>query len=364
VVLDRADVAHGGSGRSSALVRMHYSFPPEVDLAVRSLEIFRNWPDYVGTRGDFRETGFVRIVPEADLDRLERNIAMQRSRGVETSLVTREDLAEIVPGWNLEDVPAAAWEPGSGYGDGTGVANDFLSRAREMGVVYRSRTRVTEIRVEKGRVGGVATERGGISAPVVIAALGPWSPPLFSRAGFPLPIEAELHEVAILRNPPGLTGPAPACIDGITTTYFRSEIGGLTLVGDFRGRRGADPDADLPAAATESLARMVERVARRIPALADAGIARGVVGIYDMSPDSRPILGEIPAVRGLYVAAGFSGMGFKISPAVGLVMAELVLDGEAASVDVSAFRPGRFGEGRLIRAEWEYGDEDDPAAYT
>ena len=363
LVLDKGDVAHGGSGRSSALVRMHYSFPPEVDLAVRSLAIFRDWPEYVSRPGDFRQIGFVRIVPEGELDRLEKNVAMQREHGVDARVVTRVELSEIVPDWSLDDVPLAAWEPGSGYGDGTGVANDFLERAREMGVVYRSQTRATGFRVDSGRVTGVSTDRGEVSSPVVVAATGPWSRRLFAGVGFDLPVEGEYHQVAILKNPAGLREPGPACIDGITTTYFRSEVGGLTLIGDFWGKRGVDPDAFPQSASAESLASLVERTARRVPALAEAGIWRSVTGVYDVSPDFRPLIGEIPGTRGLYVVAGFSGMGFKISPATGLVVSELLLDGQAATVDICAFAPDRFAKGRPIQAEWEYGDEE-PTAYT
>jgi glycine/D-amino acid oxidase-like deaminating enzyme len=365
LVLDKGDVAHGGSGRSSALVRMHYSYPPEVDLAVRSLEIFRKWPEYVGRPGDFRQTGFVRTVPEKELPNLEKNVAMQRAHGVDTRVVDRAELSEIVPDWNVDDVPYAAWEPGSGYGDGTGVATDFLERAREMGVVYRSATRVERFSREGGRVTGVVTEAGAVAAPVVVSATGPWSAPLFAGVGFELPVEGEYHVVAVLKNPPGLAEPAPACIDGLTTTYFRSEVGGLTLVGDFWGTRGVDPDAFPQAASTDALASLVERVARRVPALAEAGIWRSVTGVYDVSPDFRPLIGEVPGTRGLYVAAGFSGMGFKISPAVGLCVAELLLDGRARTVDLSCFAPDRFAEaGRgPIRADFEYGDEE-PAAYT
>jgi glycine/D-amino acid oxidase-like deaminating enzyme len=364
VVVDKGDVACGGSGRSSALVRMHYSFPPEVDLAVKSLEIFRAWPDYVGRGTHFRETGFVRIVPERDLPRLERNVAMQRARGVDARVVTRAELAEIEPDWDVEDVPLAAWEPHSGYGDGAGVATDFLERARELGVVYASGSRVTAFRVEGGRAAGVATERGAIAAPVIVSAAGPWSRPLFAGVGFDLPIEPEYHEVAVLQNPAGLREPGPACIDGITTTYFRSEVGGLTLVGDFWGRRGVDPDEFPQSPGTDSLAGLIERVAARVPALADAGIRRGVTGVYDVSPDFRPLIGETPGVPGLYVCAGFSGMGFKISPAVGLTVAELLLDRRTKSVDISAFAPDRFARGRPIVAQWEYGDEEQPQAYT
>ena len=363
LVLDKGGVAGGGSGRSSALVRMHYSFPPEVDLAVRSLAIFRSWKGYVGRDGDFRETGFVRIVPEAELPRLEKNVAMQREHGVDARVVDRRELSEIAPQWRVDDVPYAAWEPGSGHGDGAGVANDFLERAREMGVVYRSQTRVTAFRTEKGRVTGVSTDRGDVSAPIVVSATGPWSRGLFAGVGFDLPVEGEYHEVAILKNPRTVDGVGPACIDGITTTYFRPEVGGLTLIGDFWGKRGVDPDAYSQTATAESLAPLVARAVGRVPALADAPIWRGVTGVYDVSPDFRPLLGVAPGVSGLYVVCGFSGMGFKISPAIGLVVSELLLDGRAKTVDISAFDPERFAKGRPIKAEWEYGDEE-PAAYT
>ena len=84
---------------------------------------------------------------------------------------------------------------------------------------------------------------------------------------------------------------------------------------------------------------------------------RGVTGVYDMTPDCRPLLGEIPEMDGLYVCAGFSGMGFKISPAIGLVMSELILDGNGGSVDIHAFRPNRFADNQPIKAEYEYVDD-------
>lgn len=131
----------------------------------------------------------------------------------------------------------------------------------------------------------------------------------------------------------------------------------MTLVGAFYGPRGVDPDDFEQAASDESLAEMAVGASRRIPALEEGGVVRGITGVYDMSPDARPLLGEVPGIRGLHVAAGFSGMGFKISPAVGLAMSELVLDGRGATIDIGDFRPGRFAEGRPIKAEYEYEDD-------
>jgi len=356
VVIDKDHVGQGASGRSSALVRMHYSFPPEVQLAVKSLEMFQNWKELVGETGDFRKTGFLRIVPESELGRLQANVEMQRQSGVKVEILERAQLMKLEPDWNFEDVPAAAYEPDSGYGDGSCVANDFMASAREMGVDYRSRTRAIKFLVS-GRVRGVATEQGTVEAPIVVAATGYWSKPLFQQIGVDLPIETEFHQVAILRNPPNMKGGGCACIDSIATTYFRSEANDKTLLGDFYGDRGVDRDNFPQRPSEQWLEEIIERTCRRIPKLQNAEVMRGVTGVYDMTPDSRPLLGEVPGLEGLYVCAGFSGMGFKISPAIGLVMTELLLDGRGKTVDISAFHPGRFAEGKPIKAEYEYQDD-------
>jgi sarcosine oxidase subunit beta len=357
VVIDKGHVGQGGSGRSSALVRMHYSYPPEVQLALVSLHIFEHWREIVGEQGDFRQTGFVRIVHPGETARLKQNVEMQRKLGVNVKLVDRHELKELEPDWQVEEVELAAYEPDSGYGDGAGVANDFLTRARELGVTYLSKTEAQEFLLEGDRLRGINTDRGEIAAPVVIAATGPWTQPLFKRIGVDLPIETEYHQVGILKNAPGMKGGGCACIDSVSATYFRSDAHDKFLIGDFYGQRGADPDNFPQRASDEGLEEIIERACRRVPKLENAEVMRGVTGVYDMTPDSRPLLGEVGAVRGLYVCAGFSGMGFKISPAIGLVMSELLLDGSGKTVDISSFCPGRFAAGKPIKAEFEYKDD-------
>ena len=357
VVIEKEHVGRGGSGRSSALVRMHYSYEPEVQLALVSLHIFQHWREVVGEPGDFRKTGFVRIVHPNETERLKLNVEMQRRLGVKVNLINRAELRELEPDWVVDDVELAAYEPDSGYGDGAGAANDFLSRARDLGVAYLPRTQATSLRVEGGRIRGVTTDHGEIHAPIVVVAMGPWTRPLLQQAGYDLPIEPEYHQVAILRNAPGMRGGGCACIDSVTATYFRSDAHDKFLIGDFYGQRGADPDNFPQRASDDGLEEIIERASRRVPKLENAEVMRGVTGIYDMTPDARPVLGEVPGLSGLHVCAGFSGMGFKISPAVGLVMSELLLDGSGKTVDIRAFRPGRFAEGCPIKAEFEYKDD-------
>ena len=357
IVLDKEHCGKGASGRSSALVRMHYSFAPEVQLAVKSLEIFENWKEVVGEAGEFRKTGFVRLVPGRELEALKQNVAMQRRCGARSEVIGCAELRELEPDWNLEDEPAAAYEPDGGYGDGAIVAQDFISSARDAGVEYHPKTSVTRLLLQGDRVNGVVTDKGVFEAPMVVLATGQWTTSILKTIGVSLPISTEFHQVAILRNPPDMKAQGCACIDSVYTLYFRSDSTDKTLLGDFYGASDADPDNFPQRPSDEWLEDVIEKASQRLPKLQNAEVMRGITGIYDMTPDSRPLLGQIPSIRGLYVVAGFSGMGFKISPAIGLVMAELLADGQATTVDISAFRPGRFEEGKPIKGEFEYQDD-------
>ena len=356
LVLDRATVGSGMSCRSSALVRMHYTFGPEVELAVRSDAMFGAWPDLVGRPGCVRRTGFVRIVSPGEEAALRANVAMQRALGARAEVIDAAALKEVAPGLRTDDVECAAWEPNGGYGDGAVVAGDLLAAARARGVRYRPRSPVASLLTDGGRVTGVELAGDRVHAGTVVLAAGVWCPPLLRTAGVVLPIETELHRVAVLAHGAG-EGTPVACIDSVTQTYFRPEAdGAMTLVGAFAGQRGWDPDA-AAAAAGEDLAPLVQAASHRVPAFEDAGIVRGVTGVYDMTPDARPLLGRLPGLDGLIVAAGFSGMGFKIAPAVGEGIAGLIAGAPAGSVDLAPFRPDRLGDGRPIEPPNPYSDD-------
>ncbi len=353
-VIDRGTVGSGMSSRSSALVRMHYTFKPEVELAVRSDRMFEQWPDLVGQPSCIRRVGFVRIVAPGEEARLRTNVEMQQSVGARVELLDGDELAHVAPGFRVDDVACAAWEPNGGYGDGSVVAGDLLTAARRSGVSYRPNTPVHRLVREGDRIVGVETADGITSAGTVVLAAGVWAPPLLGSAGIKLQLETEFHQVAVVSHPPG-RGVSVACIDSTTQTYFRPEAGGArTLIGSFTGPRGMDPDTIPQAGTPDELAAMVEATSLRVPCLAEAGIGPSVTGAYDMTPDWRPLLGEVPGTTGLVVAVGLSGMGFKISPAVGESIAELVTGSRSASVDLEPFRPGRFEEGEPIQAPFPY----------
>jgi glycine/D-amino acid oxidase-like deaminating enzyme len=386
LVVDRGTAGSGMSSRSSAMIRMHYTFRPEVELAVRSDRMFASWTELTGRPAFVRRTGFARLVLPGEEDALRANVAMQRDCGARVEVLPATDFAALAPGFRTDDLTVAAWEPDGGYGDGALVAGDLLAAARERGVRYRPHTPVLALLREGDRVTGIQTPDGPEHAPVVVAAAGVWSPALLASIGVDLPIETEFHQVAVLSHAPGQGTPV-ACIDSTTQSYFRPEArGSMTLVGSFTGPRGVDPDRVAPppdaaraapspgapqrgalgapeytqstALTVPDLAELVGAAARRVPALADAGIVRGITGVYDMTPDGRPMLGELPGVSGLVLAAGFSGTGFKISPAVGEAVAALVTGRPiAGSVDIGPFWPGRFAAGRPVSPPHPYSDD-------
>jgi len=386
LVVDRDTAGSGMSSRSSAMIRMHYTFRPEVELAVRSDRMFGSWTELTGRPAFVRRTGFARIVPRGQEEALRANVAMQRDCGARAERLTAAGFAAVAPGIRTEDLTEVGWEPDGGYGDGALVAGDLLAAARERGVRYRPHTPVLALLREGDRVTGIQTPDGPEHAGIVVAAAGVWSPALLASIGVDLPIETEFHEVAVLSHAPGQGTPV-ACIDSTTQTYFRPEAGGTrTLVGSFNGPRGIDPDTVAPPPGAgparrgglspaggaqrttmmapggedpaEGLAALVGAAAWRVPALADAGLVTGITGVYDMTPDGRPMLGEWPGLSGLVLATGFSGTGFKISPAVGEAVAALVTGTTVAgSVDIGAFWPGRFAEGRPVAPSFPYSDD-------
>jgi glycine/D-amino acid oxidase-like deaminating enzyme len=190
----------------------------------------------------------------------------------------------------------------------------------------------------------------------VVCAANTWSPGLLRTAGVDLPVTPRRAQVAYFRRPAALASRHHVVLDTTSAMYTRPNgpdevLGGAAEV---TGETPSDPDALAETLDADFPDAVRERLGRRIPALGDAAFVWGQAGMYDMSPDTRAILDRAPGVDGLYLAAGFSGTGFKKAPAVGLGLAELILNGQATSVDLAPFRIGRFAEGAHLHGTDEY----------
>lgn len=355
-VLDKGGICSGMTFRSGALVRLHYTNEPEARVALCAYRYFHEWRDLVGGDCGFVQTGFLMLVGPEDVERLHANVAMLRALGVNTEVLTPDDVRDAQPFARVDDLGAAAYEPLSGYADPQKTTFALADAARRLGAVFHTQRAVRSIRTHRGRVVGVETDKGPIDAGAVVVAAGPWAAGLLRTAGVAFAIRPTLAEVAYLRRPAPVAEGHMVYIDRVSGAYFRPQAPRLTFVGAGRGAvRLADPDhlADGVDPAQAELAR--ERVARRIPAFVTSEAVTGHQGVYDMSLDGKAVLDRAPNVEGLYIAGGFSGTGFKKAPAVGLLMAELVTEGAAHTVDIRPFRFTRFAEGAAIRGPNEYG---------
>jgi sarcosine oxidase subunit beta len=354
-VVEKSDVCAGMTARSGALVRMHYTFAPEAELAWKSLECFQNWRELVGGECGFVRTGFAVVVGETNAQHLRTNVAMLRSLGIDTELVTPDELRRREPEARVDDVALAAYEPQSGYADPVATTRALADAARRHGARFELGTEVASIGIRGGRAIGVIDPSGTCrEGDAVCVVAGPWTDRLLAPLGTQIGIRAERAQIAFFRRPPALRH--AVLIDLIAGGYLRPHGDDLTLVGlgAWKPAPAANPDAFKETNDDDFVAAVRTRLAKRIPASADAAYSRGHAGIYDVSPDQRAVLGAVRSVPGLYVAAGFSGTGFKTAPAIGLSMAELILDGRSKTVDLTPFRIERFAEGRPIRSAHEY----------
>jgi sarcosine oxidase subunit beta len=356
IVLDKKGLCGGMTAKSGALVRMHYTNEPEARMAFAALHYFQHWQEIVGGACGFTRTGFIVTVTPDNADRLRQNVAMLQRVGVNTSVITPQELRALQPFAQVDDLAAAAYEPESGYADPRATATAFMQQAQRQGATLREGIAVTAIRTSNGRVVGVDTAAGPFDAPIVVVMAGPWSDRLLRTVGIDFPLTLQRAQIAFYHRPPPLAEGHMVFIDGALGTYFRPHGEGLTLVGVGRWQPEPPPDPDHYNEANDPdfIPAAKAKAARRIPSLQQAEYERGHAGIYDVSPDSRAILDRAPGIEGLYMAAGFSGTGFKISPAVGACMAELITQGRATCVDISPFRFSRFQENQPIRGPYEY----------
>ncbi len=356
LVLEKKVLASGATGRSSGLVRMHYDLEPESRLAWESFHYFRNWKEIVGGDCGFTRTGFIQLVPEKDEEALRNNILMHQRIGIPSLLVTPDDVKRLAPHFRTDDFNIAAYEPESGYADPNAAATSLMDAAKGLGARLIQDCVVREIQLASGKVTGVSTSQGKFSAPIVVNAAGAWAKEVAAMVNVELPISTWRHDVMYVKNPTSVPEHSPTVIDNIHSMYFRPETGGLTLVGlEDNNPLGESPEGYTDRAQPGFVERAIDRICKRIPAMEEGDLHSNNGGYDGISEDLRAVLGQV-GPEGFYCQCGFSGTGFKIAPAVGLCMSELIVDGAAKTIDITPFDPNRFARGELLKGENAYDD--------
>ena len=352
LLLERSVLGAGSTGRSQAICRMHYSNPITASMAWNSLQVYADFGEQVGGDSGFVKTGYLVVVEDVDRPSLELNISMQQELGINVGLVTAADIRELAPMIETFQGEGLAWEPNSGYANPYLVTTSFAARAQELGAEIVTRASGTGIEVSGGRVRAVLTDQGRVETPLAVVAAGPWANSLMAGTGVEFPLAPVRHQVALATRPPGTLPEHPIVGDIAQSFSFRPESPTLTMVGfgeDEAELDNYDEGID-QAAAADAMTRLI----RRMPAMDQSYYRGGWSGLFTTTPDWHPILDRVPGIEGLFCMVGFSGHGFKLAPAIGLAMSELVLDGQATSIDLSPLRFSRFEEDDLILSRYRY----------
>ena len=345
LLLEKDTLGAGSTGKCAGGIRMQFTTGINIRFSVLSSKIFENFRSEFGVDPEFRRVGYLFLARgERDWTILKDNATRLKNVGIKVRLLDQEGLADQWPFLYVDDLQGGAYTPRDGYAGPYEVLQGFAKGARRLGVMLKEGIAVTGIRHKAGRVEGIVTSRGEtVETPVVVNAAGPYAARLGEMLKLKIPVRPLRRQVFFTDPFAFLPQETPLVIDLEHGWYMRREGSGLLLAGPQDAKSSFNEGVDF-----EGRAWTAERSMHRVPVLKDAKIVRGWAGLYAISPDHHAIIGSFPEMEGFICANGFSGHGFQHSPAVGLLVSELIAEGRASSIDIRALRPDRFRDEDLI----------------
>ncbi len=336
-IFEKNLIGSGSTERCAGGIRQQFSTEANIKLSVESVRFFERFEEEIGSPADFRQHGYLILATtEEELAIFAQSVALQRSLGVKTELVTPQEARKIIPALNVRDVLGATYCPTDGYADPYSVVQGFASAARRLGVKIYQETEVTGIQ-QAGRAWHITTTRDDFQSPTVVIATGAWSGQVGKMIGVDIPVRPSRRHIFVTEPLSQIAKNSPMVVEFQNGFWFRRE--GQALI--FGMRNPNEPESFDTSVDWGFLPIIGEAACRRLPFLEEVGVGRAQAGLHEDTPDANAIIGEVPDMAGLYLACGFSGHGFMHSPAVGRMVAELIL-GRLAASELSPFGLERF----------------------
>jgi sarcosine oxidase subunit beta len=326
IVLERDLLAQASTGLSLGGIRQQFSHPANIRLSQASLKVFEHFERDFEVDINFRQVGYLFLVQQPDTwkDFLS-SAKVQRQLGVPVKVLSPEEIKKLWPYINTDRLQGGTFGPADGYADPYQAAMGYAKACRKLGVEINEKTEVKDLIIQKNRMAGVRTSAGRITAPVVVNAAGAWAARVGKMGGLDLPVKPYRRQAFMTKAFDSIPKPVPLVIDQDKSFYFRGEDPGIIM-----GMSDHDePSSFRTHTDREFLEKVIEAAMLRAPILEQARILRGWGGLYAITPDSNPIIDTLP-IGGLYCAVGFSGHGFQHGPAVGQIMADLIIKGETS----------------------------------
>jgi len=350
VLLEKDGLAHATTGLSVGGIRQQFSHPSNILLSQNTLAFFDLFQKEYGIPLSFHKVGYLFLAQKEDTWRdFLSSVQIQKQYNVPVEVLLPDEIQKQWPYLNVFDLKGGTFCSEDGYADPYEVTMAMAKIARQNGASFFEQTEVTGVHVEGGKVRGVQTNQGDLAVPIVINAAGPWSGKIGRLAGRKYPVLPYRRQVFVTKAFEAIANPIPLILDFDSLFYFREE-GPAILMGK------SDPDE--PSSFSVSVDRgfmetVIEAACHRVPVLSSAKIAKGWGGLYTITPDENPIIGEDPNIEGFYNAIGFSGHGFQHGPAVGQLLSDLIVHGsteyDLAPFFLERFKQGSpFGEKRVV----------------
>jgi glycine cleavage system T protein len=348
LLVERADLTSGSTFHSAGLVGQLRGSLSLTRMMMNSVDLYRTLADEVGLETGWHEVGSLRLAStEERMEELARQAGWAKTFGLPLELISAEEAQKLFPPMSTEGVLGAAYLPTDGYIDPSQLTFALAEGARKRGADIATNTRVTGIRVDKGRVTGIETDKGDVEAEVVVNAGGMFAGEIGRLAGVNVPVIPMAHEYLVTK-PSDVPLDVPTMRDPSLLVYFRGESGGLVMGGYERnpapwGLDGipADFNGQLLPEDWERFEELMTNAVVRVPELEEAEVVKLVNGPEAFTPDGEFILGESD-VRGFWVAAGFCAHGLAGAGGMGRLVAEWIVEG-VPSLDVWEMDSRRFG---------------------
>jgi sarcosine oxidase subunit beta len=344
VLLEKRMLGEGSTAKCAGGIRAQFSTEINIRFSLESFKTWNHFEELTGVDLGFKKVGYLFLaMTEEEWAIFKSNADLQHRFGIPVELLNPEEIHYRWPYLKVDDLQGGAFCAWEGYAGPYEALTGFAKGARQGGVKIYEGTEVQAIHQEGTKVVAVRTSRGDVLSPIVVNAAGPYAGEVGKMAGMGVPVQPYRRQLFFTAPFPWISNPIPLVIDFHRGWYFRREGPGLLLSGPKDPFPSFNTNVDY-----EGMVEAAENSIYRVPLLEKAQINRGWAGSYEISPDNHAILGETPEVKGLFLANGFSGHGFQHSPAVGRVMADLILS-EPPFLDISCLSIERFRKGELIQ---------------
>ena len=346
-LLDRRGAAAGGTGKSAAICRQHYSTSLMARLALESISMMAEIEKEKA--GSFFQSGYMMLLPPTLIEAAAKNLELQQSVGVETRFLSKQEITTMAPWLNTDGVAEVIFEQLGGYADPVRITEYFVHKFVENGGEFRNDTPCRGLISETDRVAGVVLDSGPLHADIVVNAAGPWAPIIAKMAGIELQVRAVREQDSIWQARSNRPLPSVSISNDVDSIYVRPMGENRFLIGQGfpKDYFDVDPYNFKQTADDEFVNLILQRTSKRYPTLEGMQLISAYSALYDVTPDWYPFIGPRSDIKGYYDASGGSGHGFKIGPAVGKELANWIVKGETSD-DFSQLSYDRLAKQQLF----------------